>query len=511
MGSHFENICEIRKSDQLGRFLSAKRHIKPGEMILSEEPIIVGPYWDADISCLNCLRSATRTCKRCLKAPLCRDCSGHDAAECNFYEQATNLSKNFLFDHFNTVTPIRCLLLYRRDKAKFQQMMEMESHCEKRKGTEIWNIHQQYVVEPLMCEAAFHALDDLEINADLLQQICGILDVNTFEIRGNMDSQGVQMNNLARGLYPCTSLMTHNCQTNTLIAVDGMSKLRLYASVSINAGDLLYYNYTRVLFSTFERQTHLEKGKYFICTCSRCKDPTEFGTHLSSIKCTECNTGLCLFYDQVPKWECNVCGYQMAREYVNRVMCEAREDVSSCALDIRILEKVIGKHSKTLNPHHSLVLEAKQSLAGELRSLCMSYDTQNVPRQALKRRLELCEEMLTILRVLDPGISRLTGIALYEYQAALVELSRRNHDTGEITTLDLQTSLKTAESALKEAISMLLFEHPTTPEGHLTKKAMCELKTLREDVQNVQAMIEDEQTLQKYCFKGTSIVKKYKK
>lgn len=201
----------------------------------------------------------------------------------------------------------------------------------------------------------------------------------------------------------------------------------------------------------------------------------------------------------------------MARDYVNRVMCDAREDVSCCALDIRNLEKVIGKHSKTLNPHHSLVLEAKQSLAGELRSLCMSYDTQNVPRQALKRRLELCEEMLTILRVLDPGISRLTGIALYEYQAALVELSRRNHDTGEITTLDMQASLKTAESALKEAISMLLFEHPTTPEGQLTKKAMCELKTLREDVQNVQAMIEDEQTLQKYSLKGSSTAKKYKK
>uniref|UniRef100_A0A182PVE2 SET domain-containing protein n=1 Tax=Anopheles epiroticus TaxID=199890 RepID=A0A182PVE2_9DIPT len=473
-------------------FLVAKRDIKPGELILAEDPIVVGPYWDADISCLGCLRPASRTCKKCLKAPLCRDCLQHDEVECDFYQHAHTLSKNFLFDHFNIITPLRCLLLYRSNRTKYEEMMAMESHCDSRRATEIWHIHNQYVVEPMLNEDAFQKIDDLVLSAELLQRVCGILDVNTFEIRGNMDSQGVQMNNLARGLYPRTSLMTHNCQTNTLIAVDGMSKLRLYASIHIKAGELFYYNYTRVLFSTFERQTHLRKGKYFICTCARCNDPTELGTHLSSLKCTTCDDGLCVFYAQTPKWECQRCGNQLPREYVNQIMCEAREDVSNCALDIRNLEKVIGKHSKTLNPHHSLVLEAKQSLAGELRSMCMAYDVQNVPRQVLKRKLELCEEMLQILRILDPGISRLTGIALYEYHSALVDLSNRNHETGEIKTPELLERLKISEAALKEAIGMLMYEHLTTPEGQLTKKAMRELKELREYIQKVQAMEEDE-------------------
>uniref|UniRef100_A0A182R8Y9 SET domain-containing protein n=1 Tax=Anopheles funestus TaxID=62324 RepID=A0A182R8Y9_ANOFN len=511
MANNFENVCEIRKSDQLGRYLVAKRDIKAGELILAEDPIVVGPYWDADISCLGCLRPASRTCKKCLRAPLCRECSRHDAVECDFYEHASNLSKNFLFDHFNIVTPIRCLLLYRSDRQKYDELLAMESHCDSRRGTEIWLIHEQYVIEPMLYEEAFQQIDDLIVTSELLQRICGILDVNTFEIRGNMDSQGVQMNNLARGLYPRTSLMTHNCQTNTLIAVDGMSKLRLYASIAIKAGELLYYNYTRVLFSTFERQTHLRKGKYFICTCARCSDPTELGTHLSSLKCNACANGLCVFHHHTPKWECNSCGHQLPREYVNEIMCDAREDVASCTLDIRNLEKVIGKHSKTLNPHHSLVLEAKQSLAGELRSMCMSYDLQNVPRQALKRKLELCEEMLQILRVLDPGISRLTGIALYEYHAALVDLSRRNHDTGEIKTPELLERLQLAESALKDAIGMLVFEHPTTPEGHLTKKAMCELKELREYIQKVQAMEEDERTDRQFRGKRTNNTGKNKK
>ncbi|XP_053679551.1 SET domain-containing protein SmydA-8-like [Anopheles nili] len=492
MAGGFEDICDVRKTDQLGRFLVAKRDIKPGELILAEDPIVVGPYWDADISCLGCLRPASRACKKCLKAPLCRDCSVHDDTECTFFKQATNLGKNFLFDHFNTVTPIRCLLLYRNDRNKFDQLMSLESHCDYRRGTDIWQIHEQYVVEPLLCEEVFQQIDDLNVTSKLLQQICGILDVNTFEIRGNMDSQGTQMNNLARGLYPRTSLMTHSCQTNTIIAVDGNSKLRLYASVAIKAGDLLYYNYTRVLFSTFERQTHLRKGKYFTCTCIRCNDPTELGTHLSSLKCTKCDDGLCIFHQETPKWECNLCSHLLSKEYVNQVMCEAREDVSNCAPDIRDLERVIGKHSKTLNPHHSLILEAKQNLASELRSICMFYDPQNVPRQVLKRKLELCQEILQVLRALDSGISRLTGIALYEYHIALVDLSRRNHDIGEIKTSELVENLHTAEGILKEAISMLIFEHPTTPEGNLTKKAMCELKELREYLQRIEAMADDQ-------------------
>lgn len=39
---------------------------------------------------------------------------------------------------------------------------------------------------------------------------------------------------------------------------------------------------------------------------------------------------------------------------------------------------------------------------------------------------------------------------------------------------------------------MLLFEHSSTPEGQLAKRAMRELKELRAEIAVVQAMIEDE-------------------
>ncbi|KAL9703820.1 hypothetical protein quinque_007338 [Culex quinquefasciatus] len=490
----FEENFQLLHTEQLDRFVVAKRDLPRGEQILLEEPLVTGPYWDADVSCLSCLRDSCSTCSKCGKAPLCYDCTEHDATECDFFRESTALDKHFLYNHFNVITPVRCLLLYRKNRDLFDEMMRMESHVEERRGSEIWQIHDKYVVTPLLEAGILDSLNDgeLEVTGELIQRVCGILDVNTFEIRGDVDSSQ-NGSNLARGLYPKTSLMVHNCVPNTLLSIDGVGNLRVFTSAPVRMGEMLFINFTRSLFGTFERQTHLRQGKYFTCYCRRCKDPTELGTHLSSIKCTECDEGLCSFYPSEPRWECNKCRKLLKREYVNEVMCAARSEIMECALEVRDLERVIGKHSRTLNPHHSLVLEAKQTLVGELKHSCLAtLDPGTVPKQVLRRKFELCEELLEVVRMLEPGISRLTGIAMYEYHVALVDLSRRNFDTTEIKSSELLQNLIRAENELKQAIGMLLFEHPTTPEGQLTKRAMQELKELREEIAEVRAMIEDE-------------------
>lgn len=124
----------------------------------------------------------------------------------------------------------------------------MEARLEERRGSEIWDIHEKYVVQPLLESRAFEKFDGLEVTGELIQRICGILDVNTFEVRGNVDSQGRQMANLARGLYPKTALMTHSCLPNTLLSVDGNFNLRVYATVPVKMGEMLHINYTRSLF-----------------------------------------------------------------------------------------------------------------------------------------------------------------------------------------------------------------------------------------------------------------------
>ncbi|XP_055536296.1 SET domain-containing protein SmydA-8-like [Wyeomyia smithii] len=487
----FSENFQVLETAESERYVVAKRNIASGEQILMEEAYVTGPYYDADISCLNCFKESCCTCSKCSKAPLCYDCSSHNADECDFYRESS-LDKNFLYNHFNVITPVRCLLLYGTNRERYDEVMRMESHLEERRGTEIWDIHEKYVVKPLLDSGAFDNFHNLEVTGELIQRICGILDVNTFEIRGNEDSPGMTMSNLARGLFPKTALMTHSCVPNTLLSIDGYANARVYTSVPVKMGEVLHNSYTRNLLGTYDRQTQLIEGRHFTCSCKRCTDPTELGTHLSSIRCTSCTDGLCSFHTDNPRWECNNCHHLLKREYVNEVMCAARSEILACPPEIRDLEKVISKHSKTLNPQHSLVLEAKQNLAGELRSVCMSLEPPHVPKQILKRKIELCEEILGVVRVLEPGISRMVGIALYEHHVALVELSRRNFDTTEFKSHELLDNLLKAENDLKQAVSMLLFEHVSTPEGQLAKRAMRELKDLREDIAEVRAMIEDE-------------------
>ena len=225
----------------------ASKDIKPGELLLLEKPAVVGPYWDADISCLSCFRSSNTICRLCNKAPLCLDCLMHQQDECEFL-QDDRIPKNFLLDHFNAVMPMRILYLYKSNRPAFDEIMKMESHLENRRGTNIWSIHDRYVVQPLLENEIFQSTKDFTMDEDFIQRLCGILDVNTFELRGNIDSRGVQPNNLARGLFPKAALLAHDCLPNTMISVDGDSNMRIFSTVPIPAGECIYYNYTRSLF-----------------------------------------------------------------------------------------------------------------------------------------------------------------------------------------------------------------------------------------------------------------------
>lgn len=91
---------------------------------------------------------------------------------------------------------------------------------------------------------------------------------------------------------------------------------------------------------------------------------------------------------------------------------------------VPMLEQLILKYSKLLNPNHYLVVDMKQKLTAILRNIC-DYEITPQPK-ILERKIILCEEILPILKAIQPGISRLKGIALYEYFNSMVELTIHN-------------------------------------------------------------------------------------
>lgn len=151
--------------------------------------------------------------RKCKVVPLCWNCyDNHDEIECETLKKL-ELPDTFLFDNFDVVTPLRVLLLFYRyaereysiangviatatdtnanamDDLKYQidEIMCMESHCAQRRGTHIWNEHAKNVIQPLRSiniDAKFQSLNaPWTLTDDFLQKLCGILDVNSFEVR----------------------------------------------------------------------------------------------------------------------------------------------------------------------------------------------------------------------------------------------------------------------------------------------------------------------------------------
>lgn len=80
-------------------------------------------------------------------------------------------------------------------------------------------------------------------SAELIQKLCGILDINTFELRSPSILDGL----LLRGLYIEASLMSHDCRGNTHLTMDDNFQLTVYASVPIKQNEPILFNYTSSL------------------------------------------------------------------------------------------------------------------------------------------------------------------------------------------------------------------------------------------------------------------------
>ncbi|XP_046681271.1 uncharacterized protein LOC124368041 [Homalodisca vitripennis] len=601
-GQHKTNCkpYRIERNEKYGRYLVANRDIKQGEMLMRERPVVVGPRVDSLPACLECftlLYPPVSRCPECQVTPLCPRCT-HNSLDCGWYRGLSQELRDLCLRTNNQhVLPLKILLHLRSpDPGRFKEVLEMESHLEKRRGTGVWVSHHKNVVDFLK---TLGVITNSSQDSDLVQQICGILDVNSFEVRGTaalagmgmrlrgvyveaalmahdcitdramfagaghcgagrdgdatpwclcgssadgtrlhhrvrgtaaLAGMGMRLRGLyveaalmahdcitdramfagaayrgagrdgdatpwglcrssadgtrlhhglsnvrgtaalagmgmrLRGVYVEAALMAHDCITNVHLSVDDHFVMAIRASVDIPEGQPILYNYTDPLQATIDRQKHLREGKYFSCSCRRCMDPTELGTMLGGLRCPRCRVGHVLACLESGEWTCNSCQRNFSPGLMAITSVVARDlldDVDRTNPDQ--LENTLKSLSFTFAPTHSILIDVKQSIVAAYRDL-------EPTRGNLQRKVELCRELLPVLRLIEPGISRLRGITLYELHVALVTLAQEHGES---------QLLQEAEEILKEAVSLLLYEPTLSPEGELARQAMAELKSLK--------------------------------
>lgn len=166
----------------------------------------------------------------------------HTPEECAALK-AIKLKAKDLMVNPQIIYPLRCLLLRYYNLEKWKEFLLLEAHLDDRKNTWIWRSHEINVVSVLK-ELGIEEANE----KDLLQKICGILDVNSFEVRSpEFREVAANPNEFLRGVYLQAALMTHDCVGNTHLAVDDEFKLYIHASRGIKKGEMILFNYVNAL------------------------------------------------------------------------------------------------------------------------------------------------------------------------------------------------------------------------------------------------------------------------
>lgn len=397
-------IChawEIQENAEMGRHLVAKRDLTAGDLIISEVPLVWGaaPHASSRI-CVGCGRRCKDEDIRCSKCfwPSCSwDCNGLFEKEGHGME-CDLLAKVKITPRSDMILPIRMLILWKMKSKRWKLLEKLKSHEDSRgPGTEAYEEVRN---------VTNHLGSILSIDpscAKILPKICGLIDVNALE---TVPPEG------SVAIYQIACLLEHHCVANTrhFFSLDKQDRPRItvVAVTDIKKGEHLSTMYTHALWSTRTRRQHLLATKYFSCTCERCADPTELGTHLSTLKCLY-DGGHVLPKDPLDfetEWSCNKCQASLKSLEVAQLTDRLEEEVEEAmkTASKAVLSDLLFRLRALLNPGHQHCI----SLSHSLIQLLPPDDPQ---------KLDLCRIIMNTIAAVDPYDARLplyTAITLRE-------------------------------------------------------------------------------------------------
>ncbi|XP_018577319.1 protein msta-like [Anoplophora glabripennis] len=486
----------IERDDNVGRYAVAKEKLNAGDIIFSEEPFAYGPKSDSACLCLGChnLVDCTVLCSKC-SWPVCgSDCenlSCHKNYECEIFSKA-NIKFQAVEDpsdvclQYECITPLRVLLIKEKNPQRWEEEIQlMESHNDIRKQKPIWEFNQHNIVEYLRGPCKLDRFSE-----DLIHSVCGILEINAFEARNPSGYSTV------RCLFPKLAILSHNCISNIHHAIDvkgnGNSndyRVIVRAAVGIPKGGQLYSSYTYSLWPTLVRREFLRESKFFDCKCERCSDKTELGTHCGTLKCNKCDNGIIMStnpLDDTCEWKCTHCEFKTNAVAVRKVFAAIQAEIDAVDYTtgpggIEKREAIYRKYRSVLHPKNSYMSILRSALT-QLYGKSDEYTLEDLPDIILERKVELCNQLLEVLNVIEPGRSRIRGITLYELHGPLMVLAKHQYLNDVITKEFFRNDLKKAIDVLGEAVQILKQEPENSPEGQLGNMAETAYKQLLDNI-----------------------------
>ncbi|XP_055678969.1 SET domain-containing protein SmydA-8-like [Lutzomyia longipalpis] len=455
---------ELKVDEVMGRYLSATRDIKQGEVIFREKPLAIGPKVSCMPMCLGCnvfltLKPKEKNYYKCSQCnwPLCgpsceksplhtEECSLMASRKFKAQINATPAEEGKKEAAYCAIVPLRCCLLKESDPEGFQRLCELQSHLEKRIETPLYRVLKANLI------TFIKTILRLDFDEFTIMRITAILDTNCFEIRHQ------HKNIKVRALYPQASMIAHSCVPNTTHVFSEDFEFVLIATVDIAKGSPIFVTYGQTLQGTLQRREHLRQVKFFECFCERCADPTELSTFAGSFNCTRCNNGKMIptnpFEDTAP-WRCSACESEISAKQVingNRaIMTEISELDQHSPKEF---EAFLLKYRDILHGTNTHMLQVKYALS-QLYGNIPGFQLQQLSEAAIIRKIDICRELLEVGKLLEPGLSFFRGYLLMDLQSVLAIQAKRDFDNKTANREETLRLLTEAMDLLQEAVKIL--------------------------------------------------------
>ncbi|XP_068150110.1 SET domain-containing protein SmydA-8 [Drosophila tropicalis] len=459
---------EVASNEMLGRHLRATRDIKIGEQILREAPLVVGPKVASAPICLGCHRNIVAPVKsmnyyKCSSCtwPLCgKECeqSPHHRGECQLMAQSNFQSKiNFHPDQdqnqerkesaYCVIMLLRCMLLKTSRPEDFARLFSLEDHLKERLETPLYQVLRANLITFIKTVLGLREWSEMEI-----LRIAAILDTNTFEVRQPKERRKV------RALYPGAAMISHDCVPNMRHRFDDDMNIIFLAKRAISKGEILNISYTQPLRSTIQRRLHLRQAKCFDCSCQRCSDPSELGTFAAAQMCLKCKAGKIIPLNPLQNsspWKCQLCNVKKSAKEIITIDNQLQLEIESLDKSTpTALEDFIYRHRIDLHETNTHVLQVKYALT-QLYGNAPGFSMDELTEDNLKRKVQLCEDLLKLADIFDGGWSIFRGNLLIDLEEALVAQAMR---VPENEATECEAKLRQAADLLTEIGNIMKYE-----------------------------------------------------
>ncbi|XP_035707105.1 SET domain-containing protein SmydA-8 isoform X3 [Folsomia candida] len=425
--------CKVIHNSAKGNILIATRVITTWSTIEKERPLIVLPYsgndnrnGSMDEMCIGCFKvinpQVNKTCSKCgwpVCGPTCELIPDHARNECHILAKSQFIPS--LYGSCMVIQVLRCLLLKEEHPKSFKSVHTTEA-----------------------IKKYFH--EDITIEEKDVAILLGIISSNGLSQMADVIERNDERFTMYVYYYAC--IASHSCVPNARSVIRDTGRLELIATRPIQPGEEITISYIALLNGTLQRKESCARY-YFTCDCPRCVDPTELGTHFSSIKCQQCRTGYISLHmgnSAMVQWICGDCSQTRPIDQVEDVLdyfdmeSKLSCDLQECSMrTVKQFESILTRYEgKVLHENHYLLYAFREDFIRVMYKFLEQgpngWNTSKRTARDVKiiktKMVKIVRMLLKTVNVFTPGPRSLRGKLLYYLCIGLRDKDALNQNDG---------------------------------------------------------------------------------